>query len=80
MSYNFKIKGPWWKVKETKKYPWPCKSLPNRTIEIFDDDILNKTSPGVYTKITGLGCMNILIPDEDTIEMNEEQHLTMYNL
>jgi hypothetical protein len=78
--YQFKISGPWWKIKHPKKdYPWPCEGNTKRTITIFDDDILNKTAPNTYTKVTGLCCCNIKIPDEDTVEMNEEKNLIMTN-
>lgn len=51
-----------------KHYPWPCESLPDRKIELFDDDILTKQRDGAgYTKHTGLCCLNISVPDEDLI-------------
>lgn len=56
------------KVKEDKEYPWPCKDRPNRTLKIFSDDVLHRTNPGVFSKVTGIGCSNILIPEEDIIE------------
>jgi len=54
--------------KKEKKYPWPCKSDSNRTITIFDDDVLTKSEDGTYMKHTGLCCFGIEIPDKDLIK------------
>ena len=71
MGYDFKIKN-WCKIKDKQKtYPWPCKSQPERKIELFDDDILTKEKNGRYIKHTGLCCCNIIIPDEDLIHQNQ---------
>jgi len=51
---------------DEKEYPWPCKRQPNRTIQLFDDDILTKQKDGKgFTKHTGLCCLNIQIPETD---------------
>ena len=55
-----------YKVKEAKVYPWPCSRTPDRTIEIFPDDVLTGKN-GCYTKHTGLCCFNIRIPDADVV-------------
>ncbi len=65
MGYNFQVQ-PWYKLKyPEREYPWPCKSEPERTIQIFNDDVLTRTRKGVYMKHTGICCTSILIPDED---------------
>ena len=66
MGYNFKI-NRYYTVKEGKVYPWPCGSHPDRTIELFDDDILTKGENGTFTKQTGICCLNIKIPEEDVV-------------
>lgn len=76
MSYDFKITGAV-HVKEGKEYPWPTEKDPNRTIEIFDDDVLTKEENGKYMKHTGLCCFNIVIPDEDTVAFDGDCNLTM---
>jgi hypothetical protein len=74
MGYDY---PPWYKVKKDKEYPWPCKSEPNRTIKIFTDDVLTKQSNGKYQKHTGLGCLNIHIPDEDVIKQDTSANLRL---
>jgi hypothetical protein len=59
-------------VKNTKEYPWPCAKNPNRTILIFNDDMLQRASNGTFTKLTGIGCLNIQIPEEDIVEVGGE--------
>jgi hypothetical protein len=57
-------------------YPWPCKGSPDRTLEIFDDDVLTRCERG-WMKHTGLACIGIKIP-EDCMELwEEEPHLTL---
>jgi hypothetical protein len=73
MTYDLGEAGDYQQVKENKTYPWPCTPLPNRTIEIFTDDVLTRSSPGVFTKHTGLCCMNILIPESDIIEVKDDK-------
>ena len=71
MTRDLGAAGDYCKVKKDKIYPWPCKSEPDRTLPIFDDDILTRSSPGVFTKHTGICCLNILIPEEDIIDESE---------
>lgn len=66
MGYNYSL-SKYYKVVKAGEYPWPCKAQPNRTIEIFEDDVLSKTGDGEYFKQTGLGCMGIHIPDSDVV-------------
>ena len=66
MGYQFEMSN-YYKVKEDKTYPWPCAADPNRTIEIFDDDVLTEDKDGTFTKHTGLCCIHIQIPKEDLI-------------
>lgn len=66
------------RVKQNKSYSWPCIKNKNRTIQLFTDDVLRRTAPGVFAKITGICCVNILIPEEDIIEVtNDKRHLIM---
>src|SRR5688572_16952260 len=65
------------------EYPWPCGREPNRTIQIFADDILTKAppdspySPGTMTKHTGLGCWGIEVPDEHMDEYSGWPRMTL---
>ena len=77
MGYNFTITPPWYRVKEDKEYSWPCKSDPTRTIEIYTDDVLTKQDNGKYQTHTGLGCLNIIIPDEDVILQDKTANLRL---
>ena len=77
MGYDFKVES-WYKIKDKeKKYPWPCKSEPDRLITIYDDDVLTKNRDGTYFKHTGLGCFGIRIPDEDVIPQEKPAHLRL---
>lgn len=77
MGYDFTIIPPWYRVKEDKEYPWPCKPDPNRTIEIYTNDVLTKQPDGKYQKHTGLGCLNIPISDEDVILQDKPANLRL---
>ena len=65
----------YYQVKKSKSYSWPCALEPERKIEIFTDDILQKDEVGKYTKLTGLCCCNIHIPDKDVKEIKKEINL-----
>lgn len=70
--------GKYQRVKKSKEYPWPWGGQLDRTIMIYDDDILRRSEKGIFTKITGLCCLNIHIPEEDIIEaVDNEKHLIM---
>lgn len=70
--------GKYQRVKKSKEYPWPCESLPDRTIMIYDDDILRRSEKGIFTKITGLCCLDIHIPEKDIVEeVDNKKHLVM---
>ncbi len=69
MGYNFSVKGYYTIKHSEKKYPWPCPSEPNRTITLFNDDVLTGDGgKNTYMKHTGLGCFGIIVPEEDLIE------------
>lgn len=77
MSYRFQI-DDWYSIKDEKKeYLWPCDFSPNRKITIFSDDVLTCQEDGTFMKHTGLGCTNILIPQEDLIHHESRIHLEM---
>jgi len=77
MGYNFKIDN-YYKIKhKEKEYPWPCGGHPNRTIVIFDDDVLTKGENGKFTKHTGICCLNIIIPVEDVIKQDDVANLRL---
>jgi len=85
MSYDMREVGDYQKVYVDKKYPWPCISHPNRIIQIYggdnDPDVLQRTSSGVFTCITGVCKVGILIPEEDIVEVkNDKTHLIMDKL
>lgn len=78
MSTDLGEAGDYQKVKKDGTYPWPCKPIPYRTIKIFDDDVLTRAMPGVFTKHTGLCCLGIQIPESDIIEVKgDKRHLIM---
>ena len=63
MGYDFTIKNGF-RPKAAGSYPWPCKDLPKRTIDLFTDDVLTKSEDGTWMKHTGLGCLRIVLTDE----------------
>ena len=72
MGYDFTVKAASaYRVKAEGDYPWPpcAKAFPleqDRTIHLYTDDVLSKCSTtGHYMKQTGLGCMWIILKDED---------------
>ena len=68
LTNYFKIKH------KEKEYPWPCKSKPDRTITLFDDDLLTKDpKTGTLTKHTGLCCFGIEVPPGDIIEVIDDK-------
>lgn len=69
MGYDYSVTD-YYTIKHKKKdYPWPVRdsSAPERTITLFDDDILTKSDDGTFFKQTGLGCGNITVPEEDLV-------------
>jgi hypothetical protein len=71
MGYTYQL-NEYYKIKyEEKEFPWPCKADPNRTITLFDDDILSRNDNGTYVKETEVCCTNIKIPDEDVIKFDD---------
>ena len=76
MKPIFKING-YYKIKHPQKtYPWPCGPTSDRTIELYDDDVLTPYK-GKWMKHTGLCCFGFEIPTEDLIEINEEISLQL---
>lgn len=72
MGFAYKI-TEYYRIKEhVKEYPWPCQPEPDRTITLYDWDVLTKCADGTYTKHTGLGCVNIGIPPEDVIFVTDK--------
>lgn len=70
MGYKFRVANGC-RVKKDGEYPWPCESEPNRTIELFTDDVLTKNAEtGKYIKHTGLGCFNIVLEDNQVTEID----------
>jgi len=63
MGYYFIIKDGF-RVKAEGEYPWPWTGNKNRTIKLFTDDVLTKEAGGKYMKHTGLGCLNIILRDD----------------
>ena len=54
----------YYKPKAQGKYPWPCEAEPDRTIELFVDDVLTKDPDGTYCTHTGLMCFRIQLTDD----------------
>lgn len=73
MGYDFWVRGGV-KPKEKCTVPWPCKGEPDRTIDLYPDDVLTRQGDGRYFKQTGIGCFNIVLT-EDQIEPSEDRHL-----
>lgn len=68
--------GDYQRVREDKVYPWPCEPQPNRTIQLFNDDILTRSKDGTFVKHTGICCAGIVIPESDIIEVKgDKRHL-----
>lgn len=63
------------KVRKEGRYPWPCDDLPDRTIELAEDDVLTKTPNGKYMKHTGLGCFNIVLTDDQVEPIGKDVDL-----
>lgn len=77
MGYNFTIKNGF-KVKARGVYPWPCRDAPERTIELFEADVLTKDpETGKYMKHTGLGCFNIVLTDDQVEPIGRDMPLRM---
>lgn len=70
MSYEYQLKR-FYRVKANKEYPWPCADMPNRKMEIFQDDVLTLRDDGTFVKHTGLGTFGHVIPMED-VELVEK--------
>jgi hypothetical protein len=70
------VVGRYYRVKKDGEYPWPWGGDSTRTIHIYTDDVLGKSSDGIYTKITGMCCTGIHIPDENIVEEEDnKRHL-----
>ena len=67
----------YYKVKQDESYPWSCESDPNRKMDLFTDDVLQKNENGTYTKLTGICCCNIVIPENDIEPIEKEIKLRM---
>lgn len=76
MGYDYTL-PEYYVVKETKRYPWPCDNQPDRTIEVYPEDILTKKSNNRYNMQTGIYKMGIHIPDEDVVFHPEACHLRL---
>lgn len=77
MGYSFTINNGV-RPKVAGIYPWPCADLPDRTIELFTDDVLTKDpTTGLYMKHTGLGCFNIVLTDEQVEPVGKPVGLQM---
>jgi len=71
LSGYFKLKA----INHCKDYPWPCQSEPNRTIKLYAEDLFTKQDDGTYFKQTGLGCLGIVIPDDDLEYIEDSVYL-----
>ena len=82
MGYDFTIaKERAVRVKTQGRYPWPAMNAtppePNRTIELFTDDVLTKGTDGTYMKHTGLGCFGIALHDDEVEPWGSDQNLSL---
>jgi len=77
VSYDFYI-DDWYSIKDKQKeYRWPCLPEPSRKITIFSDDVLTRQKDGTFMKATGIGCLGILIPEEDLMHHESRAYLVM---
>jgi hypothetical protein len=76
MGRSFSIKGGF-RPKADGNYPWPCKGSPDRTIELFADDVLTKSPDGTWMKHTGLGCFGIVLTDEEVTAIEGSVNLRL---
>lgn len=83
MGYDFSIgKAAAMRVKKQGDYPWPAPQaeppLLDRTILLFTDDVLTKDpASGTYMKHTGLGCLGIVLADDEVEPWGEDKHLRL---
>lgn len=78
MGYNFTLPaGSSVNPKADGEYPWPCKDLPNRTLELVSDDILLRMKDGTYQLMTGPGCMGIVLKDDQVNVIERELKMRM---
>lgn len=59
------------KVKEDGVFSWPCEVDEERVIPVYDNDELCRTAPGVFTMMSGVVKVGILIPEENIEELGE---------
>lgn len=75
MGYSFTISNGL-KPKQDVVVPWPCESDPERTYQLFADDVLTKDKDtGKYMCHTGLGVMNLVLTDEQIEPWGVEKRL-----
>lgn len=64
MTRKFVISGGF-RLKKAGTYPWPYAGNPNRTMELFEDDVFTKSADSTWMKHTGIGTFRHVIPEED---------------
>lgn len=84
MGYDFTIKKESaYRVKKEGDYLWPpcAKAFPleqDRMIHLYTNDVLTKDpNTGKYMKHTGLGCMNIVLADDDVEPWGKDMALRL---
>jgi hypothetical protein len=76
MGYRFSLNKSY-RVKSENDYPWPCRSEPNRTLRIYEDDVLTLSDDGTFMKHTGFGTFGHVIPMDDVVLIEAPTHLQM---
>lgn len=74
MGRSFTVSDGFHPIKEGD-YPWPCDLIPERTIRLYEDDVLTKTNNGKYFKHTGLGCAGIVLTDDQVAPFGKDVDL-----
>jgi len=78
MSVNLGPVNSYYKIRRHGYYPWPWEGDKDRTLEIFESDMLVRERKDRYKCITGICCVNIHIPDTDVILVKgDKRHLVM---
>lgn len=76
MARKFTVDGVF-KPKVSGHYPWPWEGDKERTLELFDDDVLSRVGPDLYNTVTGLCCCNVRIKDSEVEPWGRPVHLVM---
>lgn len=70
--------GTYYRPKAHGHYRWRGADEPDRTIELFEDDVLTKDPKrGTFMVHTGIGCFGIVLTDAQVILGEKDVHLSL---